>query len=137
MAVKVGLGAAWSVTVRHGWVWRSGLGWDSPVLVIRGGLGEVCCVRATLGLSGRSGFVSARLAAEWLGGRGGARLGAARFVRVGRSRRERLGPLSSGMSGLGKQRLVQRSVRGIVPLTTNKEGERDVRISEEGTSAHC
>jgi len=46
-------------TARRSMVRRSGLGWDSPVLVIRGGLGEVCCVRATLGLSGRSWCVLA------------------------------------------------------------------------------
>jgi hypothetical protein len=127
---------------RRGESWRSRCGWVW--------LGAARCGKASHGGQGvvrrggsgceearRSGFGSVRLVAEWLGGSGWVCFGAERHGRVGRSRRDRLGPLSSGMSELGKQRLVQRSVRGIVPLTTNKEGERDVRISEEGTSAHC
>ena len=94
-------------------------------------------VQVGRGVARRSRFGSVMLVAEWFGGQGGAWLVPAERSKVRRSRRDRLGPLSSGMSELGKQRLVQRSVRGIVPLTTNKEGERDVRISEERTSANC
>jgi hypothetical protein len=84
-SVVVGYGAARRVravrvrrgTARRGMVRRSGLGWDSPVFVSRGGLGEVCCVRATLGLSGRSslglvGSVWARRSWLCVARRGGA-----------------------------------------------------------------